>query len=471
MSILRSDLPGAATWLSRRRLLSRLTGLGFASLAALAATGCSSPIPPPDPARVVQQALGQAQQVTGTAAPPNELHWVTSLSLPLKDRSSGSGDPAHNQALGWTRMVDLWQINNPSITLTIHVVAPADLTQQQIAMARGGTRCDVAYTDWGRTLGEAGVLDPLDVSQLVRKIVPSALPPQSAGDQVYALPVFVSALGLYLNHQRFESSGLTPTNLLRDWSSFDRAHRLYGTDVFGSGSPLSGQMRYAPFLWTAGGSFFSDAGDRATWNELPGLDALIYLARLAQNYTSPGATTAEDAALEKSWLGGQTATILAGPELTVAADQRELQYSVQSIPAYIQGQSSSLVTSAGAVGVFALSKHKDRALDFARFLASKEAQVAGMIDVRLLPANVDAGDTAPVFQHNPALGQFLRILREDDVHAFPMARGHNPEVQEIFRAYLGIALQGLATPKVAWDKSATAATALLKAVSTPTPTS
>jgi ABC-type glycerol-3-phosphate transport system substrate-binding protein len=453
--------------------------LGFASLAGLAATGCSSSIPPPDPARVVQQALGQAQRVTGTAAPPNELHWVTSLALPVRDASTGPNDPARNQALGWTRMLDLWRARNPSITLTSDVVAPVDLTQQQIAMARGGTRCDVAYTNWGRTLGEAGVLDPLDVSQLVRKIVPAALPPQSAGDQVYALPVFVSALGLYLNHHQFEAAGLTPTNPLRDWSSFetvmqkltDRSHQLYGTDVFGSGSPLSGQMRYAPFLWTAGGSFFSDAGDRATWNEPPGLDALIYLARLAQNYTSPGATTALDAALEKIWLGGQTATLLAGPELTVEADQRELRYTVQSIPAYIQGQSSSLVMSAGAVGVFARSRHKDWGLDFARFLASKEAQVAGMIDIRLLPANVDAGDTAPVFQQNPALVQFLRILREDDVHAFPMARGHNPEVQEIFRAYLGIALQGLATPKVAWDKSAAAATALLKAVSTPTPTS
>ncbi|HLZ09485.1 MAG TPA: extracellular solute-binding protein, partial [Chloroflexota bacterium] len=242
---------------------------------------------------------------------------------------------------------------------------------------------------------------------------------------------------------------------------------LFGADVFGSGSPRSGQMRYAPFLWSAGGNFFNDAGDTAIWNERPGLDALIYLARLSQNYASPGSATAEDATLIQNWLVGRTATLLAGPELTTDADSHELDYSVQPVPAFIQGQASSLVMSAGGIGVFARSKHKDWALDFTHYLATKEAQLAGLTYLRLLPANLDAGDAAPVFQINVKLAQFLRILREDDVHAFPMPLSHDLEVAEVFRAYLAVALQGLATPLVAWNKSAAEATALLKAVPTP----
>ena len=49
-----------------------------------------------------------------------------------------------------------------------------------------------------------------------------------------------------------------------------------------------------------------------------------------------------------------------------------------------------------------------------------------------------------------------------------MPRSHGSEVAEIFRAYLGVALQGLATPLVAWNKSAGEATALLKTLPTPT---
>jgi multiple sugar transport system substrate-binding protein len=381
-----------------------------------------------------------------------------------------------NQMLGWDAMLVPWQATHPSITLVQDVVPAETLTEKQIEAARGDNSVDAAYTDWGYQLGKAGVLDPLDVSTLGRKIVPVGFTLQSSLDQVYALPIFLSTLGLYLNQQRFRTAGLDPASPPRDWSTFetallkltDRPHSQYGFDVFGSGSPRSGQMRYAPFLWSAGGSFFSDSGDQATWNQAPGLDALMYLARVSQNYASPGSATADDATLVNNWLSGKTAVLLAGPALTAEADQREISYAIQSVPAFIQGQSSSLVMSAGAVGVFSKSKHKDWALDFAHYLASKEAQVAGLTHLRYLPANVDAGDAAPIFQSNPLFARFLRILREDDVHAFPVAPSHPSEVEEIFRVYLGAALQGVSTPRAAWNKSAADATSLLRTQPTPT---
>ncbi len=470
----------SAIALSRRRLLAGVANLGVAGLAGLVAAGCAAPIqiPKPDLSGIAQQALGQAQQATGAAPPPNVLQWFTAIAPPAKTlESAPTGSPAWNAAMGWSQILERWKAAHPQITLTHRVAPPDDLTRQEIAAARAGEPCDVAYTDWGRLLGEAQVLDPLDVSSLARKIVPVAFNPHIFLDQVYALPVFLSCLGLYRNRRRFQEAGLNVDDALRDWSAFetaarkltDRARQRFGFDVFGSGSPLSGQMRYAPFLWSAGGAFFNDEGDEATWNQPPGLSAISYLARLSQNYASDGAATAPDAVLIDRWLSGQTAMLLFGPEPSAEADQKGLSYTVQSIPAYIQEQSSSLAMSAGAVGLFAKSRHKDWALDFIRYLADKDAQVAGLAYLRLLPANVEAGDSAPVFQHSPVMGQFLRILREDDVHAFPLARSRNADVQVIFRAYLGIALQGLATPEAAWNKSARQATALLKAALTPTP--
>ncbi|HEX5415256.1 MAG TPA: extracellular solute-binding protein, partial [Chloroflexota bacterium] len=365
----------------------------------------------------------------------------------------------------------------PDITLTHQVVTADQLTQQQLALARGDSPIDLAYTDVGYELGQAGAVDPIDLGPLSRQIVPVALDAQSSGVQVYAFPVFLSVLGLYVNKARLTAAQIDPAQALRDWASFetaarkltDRSGKKYGFDVFGSGSPLSGERRYGPFLWTAGGGFFDDTGAQATWDQRPGLEALIFLARLSQNYASPDSAVADDKTLQGNWLAGQTATILAGPELTIDADRHGLGYAAQSVPAYIQGQASSLASSQGAIAVFARSRHKDWGLDLARYLAGKDAQVTGLATIPLLPANGDAGDAAPAFSRNPVLAEFLRILREDDVHAFPRPRTHPDEVAEIFRVYLGIALQGKATPELAWKTSASQATALIRSALTPTP--
>jgi len=468
---------GQPSALSRRRFLARLTGLGLAGLAGVAASGCGSRVPLPDLKGLVNRALGQAQQAAGSTPPPRVLRWFTPILPPSQTLATAqTGSPAWNTAMGWAQMLDQWTSTHPDITLTYHVVAADQLTDQQIAASQGGDPGDVAYTDWGRTLGEAQVLDSIDAGPFARQIISVAFTPQTAGDQVYALPVFLSCLGLYRNHQPFHAANVKTDTPPRDWSTFEtsalkltnRAQQRFGFDVFGGGSPLSGQMRYGPFLWSAGGSFFDDAGETATWNQPAGLSAIVYLARLAQNYASAGAATAEDSVLVDRWLSGQTAMLLFGPELTAQADQKGMEYDVQSVPAYIQGQSSSLAMSAGAVGVFAKSRHKDWALDFIHYLADKDAQIAGLAYLRLLPANVDAGDAAPVFQHNPVMAQFLRILREDDIHAFPMASQRNADIQKVFRAYLGVVLQGLSTPEIAWNKSASEATSLLKASVTPT---
>ncbi len=471
---------GAPLALSRRRLLARVASLAGVGLAGLIAGGCTAlpRVPAPDLSALAHEVVGQAQQSAGAAPPPSVLQWFTPIAPPAQTlESAPTGSPSWNAAMGWSQILERWKASHPEITLVHRVAPPDDLTRQEIAAARAGEAGDVAYTDWGCVLGEAQVVDPLDVSSLTRKIVPVAFTPHIFLDQVYALPIFLSCLGLYRNQRRFQEGGLSVDDTLRDWSTFetaarkltDRTRQRFGFDVFGSGSPLSGQMRYAPFLWSAGGSFFNDTGDEATWNQPPGLSAISYLARLSQNYASEGAATAPDSVLIDHWLSGQTAMLLFGPELSVTADQKGLSYTVQSIPAYIQEQSSSLAMSAGAVGLFAKSRHKDWALDFIHYLADKDAQVAGLAYLRLLPANVDAGDSAPVFQHSPIMGQFLRILREDDIHAFPLARTRNADVQAIFRAYLGIALQGLATPEAAWNTSAHQATELLKAALTPTP--
>lgn len=460
--------------LSRRRLLGRIGVAGGLGLAALAATGCGPPLP--SPGGLIQEFAGQARQATGAAPPPKQLHWITPIAPPAETIAAATADLDRNRALGWQRMLDPWKSAHPDITLLHEVVASDKLPDRQLALVRSGGPADVAYTDWGGALGEAGIVDPLDVGPLARQIVPVALAPQSAGNQVYALPIFLTCLGLYLNQDRFQQADLNPATPLRDWSSFenavqkltDRSQQRYGFDVFGSGSPLAGQMRYAPFLWSAGGSFFDDDGVAATWNQAPGMEAVNYLARLSQNYAAPGSAVATTDQLVQSWLSGKTATLVAGPELVGEIDSRSLTYGVQSVPAYIQGQASSLAMSAGASALFAISRHKDWGLDFIRYLASKDAQVAGLSSLPLLPANAQAGDDAPVFRTNATLSEFLRILREDDVHSFPLARGHNTEIQQIFRAYLGVALQGLSTPESAWNKSAAAATALLKALPTPT---
>src|SRR5439155_1750912 len=163
-------------------------------------------------------------------------HWITPIPPPNETLAANPIGSSRVRAQGWAAILDPWKAAHPEIGLVHHIAAFDDLTPQQLAAAKSGSPADVAYTDAGRTLGEAA---------------------------------------------------------------------------------------------------------KATWNERPGLDSIRYLARLAQNYASPGAAVAEDAALLQNWLSGQTAMLLAGPELTAEIDPSALPYGVQSVPAYIQGQASS----------------------------------------------------------------------------------------------------------------------------------
>lgn len=441
---------------------------------AAATTGCGIP----NPTALTREVMGQAQQATGSTPPPKVLRWVTPIpALTPQEARKEIASFDDSIAVGWAQMLAPWKAQHPDITLVHQVVSSDQLTQQQLALAGGDSPVDLAYTDVGYQLGQAGAVDPIDLGPLSRQVVSVALEAQSSGVQVYAFPVFLSVLGLYANKARLSGAQLDPAQSLRDWAGFetaaqkltDRQRQQYGIDVFGSGSPLSGERRYGPFLWTAGGDFFNGPGDQATWDQQPGLQALIFLARLSQNYASPGSAVADDKTLQGNWLSGQTGTIFAGPELIIDADRHGLNYTAQSIPAFIQGQASSLASSAGAIAIFAKSRHKDWGLDLARYLAGKDAQVTGLATIPLVPANSEAGDAAPVFARNSVLGEFLRILREDDVHSFPRPRTHPDEVAEIFRVYLGIALQGKATPEMAWKTSADQATALIRSALTPTP--
>src|SRR5262245_28363646 len=187
--------------MSRRRFLAQVASIGLATAVA----GCAT-IRPPDVDGLLRGALGQAQQSTTEAPAPRLLHWITPIPSPIYEATPTPVSPTlQNQILGWAAMLVPWQATHPSITLTPEVVPAESLTEKQLAAARGDNSVDVAYTDWGYQLGQAGVVDPLDVSSLGRKIVPVGFTPHAGLDQVYALPIFVSPLGLYVNQQRFRA--------------------------------------------------------------------------------------------------------------------------------------------------------------------------------------------------------------------------------------------------------------------------
>ena len=193
---------------SRRQILRHLAAAGGLSLAGFTGVGCG--LRPPDPSGMFQGIAGQARQATGSAPPPKQLHWITPISAPADALAAARSDADRSQAVGWQRMLDPWKAGHPDITLVHHFIAPADLLNRQTVLAKSGGPADVAYTDSGGVLGQAGIVDPLDVGPLARKIVGVALSPQSALNQVYALPIFVTCLGLYVNQQRFQEADLNP---------------------------------------------------------------------------------------------------------------------------------------------------------------------------------------------------------------------------------------------------------------------
>ena len=464
-----------------RRTLLRAVGAGAGLTLAVpilaACGGAASPtaVPPkpaaaapapaaPAPAVATKPAAAvKPAAVAAGAKPPVEIQWSTSVVNPeetLKTAQQGSGPWA--DSMGWKDTLDLFSSKFPNIKYK-YISAPWGelLTKQQVA-ATGGNPGDVGYNEWGTEFAQLGIYEAIKLDELEGKFFPGTLEGHSYQGKVFGVPLLSGALALYWNKKLFEGAGLDPEKPPKDWAEYesfaakltDKAKNVYGTIVAGSGSTYGGQMRYSPFLWSAGGDFFDKDRAKVTWNEKAGVDAITLLSNISQKYAFPGTASSPEGQHADAWNAQQSAMFLDGPWQIPNSRVKKIEFGIAYVPPAPGGKPASLILGNAANALFTQSKNKDEAREFIKFQGTKEGQLAGMKYRTRMPSNKEAMEAAEVFKTDKDMQAFKKVFIEDNNHPLPVAKVNNWKIQSIFRKYLEIALLGKQTPKAAWDAAA-----------------
>lgn len=441
---------------------------------APAAPAAAKPAEPAKPAEAPKPADKPAAPAPAAAAagakPAVTLEWMTSVVDPNETlKTAKPGTAGGDTALGWKDMLDAFLKKNPHVTLK-YINAPWGelLTKQQVA-ATGGNPGDLGYNEWGVEFGQLGIFQPLTLDGLEKKIFPGCLEGHTFAGKIYGMTQLSGCLAMFYNKTHFEEAGLDPNKppqTFADWESAvakltNKAKNRYGMDVPGSGSTYGGQMRYSPWLWSAGGDFFDKERAKVTWHEKPGIDTITMLSSVSQKFSVPGSASAPEATHGDAWLNGQTSMFMDGPWRIAGSLEKKLSFGVALMPAAPGGKHASLILGNAANAIFTKAKNKDDAMAFVKHFGEKETQLLGMKYITRMPSNVDAIQEAEVFNRDPYMKSFREVFTKEDNHPLPVAKVNNWKIQSIFRQYLEIALLGKSPAKEAWEKGAAEAQAVL----------
>jgi len=237
----------------------------------------------------------------------------------------------------------------------------------------------------------------------------------SMGDALYGVPWVLDSRALFYDRTLLERARPGPARPPATWDELDRAAAAVqrrGHGAHGYGLPVADSSMLATqvlsFVAAGGGSVLSPDLRRAVFDSAANVKALQFLLGLRR----AGRVASQDA-LERDFVAGRLAFLMAGPRL-VEALRREspgLRYGVAPVPRPARDTLAGVAWAAGEVLVsFNASKRKHLALDLARFLVepANALRLAEALQV-VGPATVGA-ETAGYFRARPARAAMVRQL-------------------------------------------------------------
>ncbi|MFH1665251.1 MAG: extracellular solute-binding protein [Candidatus Omnitrophota bacterium] len=227
---------------------------------------------------------------------------------------------------------------------------------------------------WGMEFGELGAMVdlrkeyPEDVARLQANIFPGILRSTQIGDKVYGIPFDISEHILYYRTDMIPVPPGTWDELLAmvkdlksrgkgmviDWGSLD-------------------WIGYSPFLWQAGGDYYSEDLSRPTLDTPAAAEALAFLGQLYKEGVPKTAVP-----LEQGMRTGDYPLAISGNwkivSLTVGAPEIKDKWSIAMLPRGPSGKSTAFI-GGRIMSIFSRSKKKDEAWEFIKFLFKPENQI------------------------------------------------------------------------------------------------
>lgn len=341
----------------------------------------------------------------------NPLLFVV-LLLPLvmsacQPKSSGKisfmvfGDPAELAA--YQSLVDAFHAKHPEIQVElIHIPGQSDYRKRLAADLTAGTPADVVLINYRRyaPFAELGALTPLDDyfdnSELISRddFYAESFDPFIYKGQLMCIPQNLSSLVVYYNRELFDQANVPYPSADWSWEDFLATAQALTkdtngdgtTDQFGVGLEAS-LIRFAPFVWQAGGKLVDDEASPSTLmlDTEQAFDAMDFFVSLQTiHHVVPNAEqeTAQDS--ESRFLNGTTAMFFNSRRgVPTYRESANFDWDVAALP---HGSTRAGILHADGYCLPAASRNKDAAWVFIEFANSAEGQAIVAASGRTVPS-------------------------------------------------------------------------------------
>lgn len=273
-----------------------------------------------------------------------------------------------------TKMLDdqiqAFQNKNPHITIKKEVIT-GDYLQAIQSKIASKTAPDIYYLDvaLASKFMKEGIIDPIDKyldKEDMKDFFPNLLSGYQMDGKTYGIPKDYNPLVLYYNKDMFDKAGVKPPTT---WDELKDAAAKTTTATVKGFTLENDPQRFGAFILQNGGKI--NDGDKPAFNTPEAAQALDFYYSFAKNKT--GATFKD---MGTDWAGAafaqkKTAMIMAGgwviPYMTQNAP--DVKYGMVPLP---KGKQDGNLMFTVAYVLNKDSKHKDQAMEVAKFLTGKE---------------------------------------------------------------------------------------------------
>jgi multiple sugar transport system substrate-binding protein len=339
-----------------------------------------------------------------------------------------SGDPAELAA--YQTLVDSFQQKYPDIKVElIHIPSSSDYSKRLAADITAGTPADVILLNYRSyaSYAKLGALTPLgDYLSKSKSVAESDFYAEAIGTFKYqgnliCIPQNVSSLVIYYNKELFDKANVPYPAKGWTWDDFLSAAQLLSKDTngdgvneqFGVGIEPS-LIRFAPFVWQAGGEIVDDDANPTTLmlDTQEAFDAADFFVSWQTKYhVVPNAEQEAAQDSESRFLNGTTAMFFQSRRVVpTLRESAAFDWDVSALP---QGKTAATILHSDGYCLPSASKNKDAAWVFIEFANSAEGQTIVASTGRTVPS-LKAVANSPAFldpNARPANSQvFLDVI-------------------------------------------------------------
>jgi multiple sugar transport system substrate-binding protein len=434
-------------------------------IASLVLSACASATPAPVPA-ATEAAVSTSVPATTVATTAATTVATSSAPVEISFWHTYNLDGAENTTLVET-LIPEFEATHPNIKVNSISVPYDNFLEKLLAAISAGDAPDLIRSDiiWVPELSDKGALAALDqampdFNDLKNVVYPGPLSTNYWKGHYYGLPLDTNTKVWLYNQDLYTKAGITtpPTSMdevevdCKAIKKVDPKAYIFAADGLYSWVTL-------PWVWSFGGSITDDNITTATGylNGANTVAAYTFLLKLYDEGCIAPVIMGDGVDPYSGFASGIYASKDDGPwAYSILANQfPTFKFSAELFPAGTAG--SIDVVGGEDINLMAQSKHPAEAMEFIRFLESKEYQLK-MMEVGQMPVRSDLADSNQVKNH-PYLGIYFQQMATSKARTVSPAWSQMDTIitdagQYIFRKEK--------TPQAALDEAASKIDALLK---------